>query len=76
MKTITAKKIIGNMLDNKTVKLRKNKYGTISEKTWGLLCDVLFSYGYRRIENYTIENGYIEIKLDDNFILSSKIKVY
>lgn len=76
MKTITAKKIIGNMLDNKIVKLRKNKHGTISEKTWDLLCDVLFSYGYRRIENYPIDNDYIEIKLDDNFILSSKIKVY
>ena len=76
MKKITAEKIIWNMLVNKTVKLRKNKYGTISEKTWDSLCDVLFTYGYRRVENYPIENGYIEIKLDDNFILSSKIKVY
>jgi hypothetical protein len=76
MKTITAKRLIGNMLDNKIVNLRKNKYGMISEKTWDLLCDVLFSYGYRRIENYPIENGYREIKLDDDFILSSKIKVY
>jgi hypothetical protein len=76
MKTITAKKIIANMLENKIVNLRKNKHGTISEKTWDLLCDVLFSYGYRRIENYPIQNGFIEIKLDDNFILSSKIKVY
>ena len=76
MKKTTAEKIIWNMLVNKTVKLRKNKYGTISEKTWDLLCDVLFTYGYRRIENYPIENGYIEIRLDDDFILSSKIKVY
>lgn len=76
MKTITAKKIIGNMLDNKIVNLRKNRYGSISEKTWDLLCNVLFSYGYRKIENYPIENGYIEIRVDDDFILSSKIKVY
>ena len=76
MKTITAKKIIGNMLDNKTVKLRKNKYGTISEKTWDSIADVILSYGYKSIEYYPIGNGYLEIKLSDQSILSSKIKVY
>jgi hypothetical protein len=76
MKTITAKKIIGNMLDNKTVKLRRSNIGAISEKTWDSITDILFSYGYKSIAAYPIDNGYLEIKLDDDFILSSKIILY
>ena len=76
MKTITAKKIIGDMLDNKIVKLRKNRVGGISEKTWDILTDILFSYGYKSIEYYPIDNGYLEIKLSDQSILSSKVILY
>jgi len=76
MKLITGKKIIGNMLDDKIVKLRKDRIGGISSKTWNDLCDILLSYGYKSIEYYPIDNGYIEIKLNDDFILSSKIKLY
>ena len=76
MKTITAKKIIGDMLDNKIVKLRKNRVGGISEKTWYILTDILFSYGYKSIEYYPIDNGYLEIKLSDQSILSSKVILY
>jgi hypothetical protein len=76
MKVITGKKIIGNMLDNKIVKLRKNRIGGISTKTWEDLCDILLSYGYKSIEYYPINNGYIEIRLDGDFILSSKVVLY
>jgi len=76
MKLITGKKIIGDMLDDKIVKLRKDRIGGISSKTWNDLCDILLSYGYKSIEYYPIDNGYIEIKLNDDFILSSKIKLY
>lgn len=76
MKLITGKKIIGNMLDNKIVKLRKNKCGGISESTHDLLCSILFGYGYKRVECTPLENGYLEIKLDNDFILSSKVKLY
>jgi len=76
MNLITGKKIIGNMLDDKIVCLRKGKYGGISTKTWEDLCDILLSYGYKSIEYYPIDNGYIEIKLNDDFILSSKVLLY
>jgi len=76
MKLITAKKLIVRMLDDEIVYLRKNRYNTISEKTWQDLCDILIDYGYKTIENYKLENGFIEIRLNENFILSSKIKVY
>ena len=76
MKLSTGKKIIGNMLDNKIVCLRKNKYGGISELTRDLLCSILFDDGYSRVECTPLENGYLEIKLDNDFILSSKVKVY
>jgi hypothetical protein len=76
MKLITGKKLIGRMLDNEIVYLRKNRYNTISQKTWEDLCDILLSYGFKTIENYKLENGFIEIRLNEDFILSSKIKVY
>lgn len=76
MKTITAKKIIGNMLDNKIVKLRKNRGGGISDKTWNSIADIMLSYGYKSIEYYPIDNGYLEIKLSDQSILSSKVILY
>jgi hypothetical protein len=76
MKLITGKKIIANMLDNKIVSLRKGKYGGISESTRDLLGSILFDYGYKRVECTPLDNGYIEIKLDNDFILSNKVKVY
>jgi len=76
MKLITGKKIIGNMLDDKIVYLRKGKYGGISESTRDLLCSILFDYGYKRVECTPLDDGYIEIKLDNDFILSNKVKVY
>jgi hypothetical protein len=76
MKTITAKKIIANMLDNKIVKLRKNRVGGISDKTWDSIVDIMLGYGYKSIEYYPIANGYLEIKLSDDFILSSKVILY
>jgi hypothetical protein len=76
MKTITAKKIIGNMLDNKTVKLRRSRVGGISEKTWDSIASIMLSYGYKSIEYYPIDNGYLEIKLSDQSILSSKVILY
>ena len=76
MKTLTAKKIIGNMLDNKTVKLRRSKAGGISDKTWDSIASIMLGYGYKSIEYYPIGNGYLEIKLSDDFILSSKVILY
>ena len=76
MKLITGKKIIGNMLDDKIVCLRKGKYGGISESTRDTLCSILFDYGYKRVECTPLDNGYLEIKLDNDFILSNKVKVY
>ena len=76
MKTITAKKIIGSMLDNKTVKLRRSRVGGISEKTWDSIADIMLGYGYKSIEYYPIGNGYLEIKLSDQSILSSKVILY
>jgi hypothetical protein len=76
MKTITAKKIIGNMSDNKTVKLRKNRVGGISDKTWDSIADIMLGYGYKSIEYYPIANGYLEIILSDQSILSSKVILY
>ena len=76
MKTITAKKIIGDMLDDKIVKLRKNRVGGISEKTWNSIADIMLGYGYKSIEYYPIDNGYLEIKLSDQSILSSKVILY
>jgi hypothetical protein len=68
MKIETVKKILQNMFENKTVKLRRSRVGGISEKTWDSITDVLFSCGYKSIEYYPTDNGHITVKLDDDFI--------
>lgn len=75
MKTLTAKKLIGKMLDNAQVNIKGHKSHGINEKTLLALYEVLASYGYKKLYIRSLDNGFFEVKADD-FILSSKVKVY
>lgn len=75
MKIITAKKLIGKMLDNVQVNIKGHKCHGINEKTLFALYEVLSSYGYKKLYTRPLANGFIEVKADD-FILSTKVKVY
>ena len=76
MKHSNAKKLVGRLLDDAPVKIRKGKYqGTIAAPTWCALCDVLFSYGFKSIGYETNNNGLITITADD-FILSTQVVLF
>ena len=76
MKHSNAKKLVGKLLDNAPVKIRKGKHmGTMSTATWCALCDVLFSYGFKSIGYKTNNNGLITITADD-FIVSTQVVLF
>ena len=76
MKHSNAKKLVGKLLDNTPVKIRKGKYqGTMSTRTWCALCDVLFGYGFKSIGYETNNNGLITITAD-GFTISTQVVLF
>jgi hypothetical protein len=76
MKHSNAKKLVGRLLDNNPVKIRKgNHTGSISQATWDALCIVLFSYGFKSVSYETNNDGLLTIKADD-FILSTSVVLF
>lgn len=81
MKYTTAKQKLDDMFADKKVKLRKSRFGGISDKTWQMLLDVAFwEYGLEQMQ-YLVQsesdniNQQVIVYYRDK-VISNKIILY
>jgi len=81
MKYSTAKVILDKMMTGKEIKLRKSKFGGISEKTWNMLLDTVFwEYGLEKMQYLVVPESdnikeHVIVSYRDKLI-SNKVFLY